>query len=217
MRVEFIGIARTADGSAAVTEVGPAVQPDYLYRLARAHERSGFDQLLVTGGEAGPDAFIVADQVLSATTRLGVLLAPWPGAVAPAVAARKLATLGAFHPGRVAPFARGRAVSLRPVVAATGAAARHRARQLRELASEQAAHAAPRPPLPVPAGEPAVLAGSYEQAARALLRYVASGASALLLGGYRPLADAIAYARLIRLVHDEVGDDLDGYRARAAA
>jgi len=70
---------------------------------------------------------------------------------------------------------------------------------------------------PAPAGEPAVLAGSYEQAARALLRCVAAGASALLLGGYRPLADAIAYARLIRLVHDEVGDDLDGYRARAAA
>src|SRR6185437_6955077 len=61
MGVEFIGIARTADGSDAVTEVGPPVQPDYLYRLARAHERSGFDQLLVTAGAAGPDAFIVAD------------------------------------------------------------------------------------------------------------------------------------------------------------
>jgi alkanesulfonate monooxygenase SsuD/methylene tetrahydromethanopterin reductase-like flavin-dependent oxidoreductase (luciferase family) len=217
MGVEFIGIARTADGSEAVTEVGPPVQPDYLYRLARAHERSGFDQLLVTGGAAGPDAFIVADQVLSATTRLGVLLAPRPGAVAPAVAARKLATLGALHPGRVALFGRGRAVSLRPVVAATEAAARHRARQLRELASEQAAHAVPRPPAPGPAGEQAILAGSYEQAARALLRHVAAGASTLLLGGYRPLADAIAYGRLIRLVRDEVGDDLDGYRARAAA
>lgn len=217
MPVEFIGIVRTADGSEAVTEVGPAVEPDYLYRLARAHERSGFDRVLVADGAAGPDGFIVADQVLSSTTRLGVLLAPRPGAVAPAVAARKLATLGALHPGRIALFASRAAVSLRPVVAATEAAARHRARQLRELAGEQAANAAPRPPVPGPAADPAALAGSYEQVARELLGYVAAGASALLLGGYRPLADAIGYARLIRLVHDEVGDDVDGYRARAAA
>jgi len=44
----------------------------------------------------------VADQVLSRTQRLGVLLAHRPGFVAPTYAARKFATLDAFHPGRVA-------------------------------------------------------------------------------------------------------------------
>ena len=55
MSVEFIGIARTADASETATEVGAAVQPDYLYRIARAHERSGFDRVLVTQtlGHAG--------------------------------------------------------------------------------------------------------------------------------------------------------------------
>jgi hypothetical protein len=43
------------------------------------------------------------------------------------------------------------------------------------------------------------------------------GASTLLIRGYDPLADALAYANLIRIVHGEVGDDIDGYRARAAA
>jgi hypothetical protein len=43
------------------------------------------------------------------------------------------------------------------------------------------------------------------------------GATTLLIRGYDPLADAAAYANLIRLVHDQVGDDIDSYRARAAA
>jgi hypothetical protein len=46
---------------------------------------------------------------------------------------------------------------------------------------------------------------------------VAVGASTLLIRGYEPLADALAYARLIELVHAQVGDDVEGYRARAAA
>src|ERR1700728_3320992 len=100
--VEFIGTARTADSSEAVTEVGPAVQPDYLHRLALAHERSGFDRVLVTHSSSEPDGFVVADQVLSVTAGVGVLLAHRPGFITPTLAARKLATLDALHPGRVA-------------------------------------------------------------------------------------------------------------------
>jgi alkanesulfonate monooxygenase len=330
--VEFIGIARTADRSETVTEVGPPVQPDYLYRLAAAHERSGFDRVLVARGS--PDGFIVADQVLSATTRLGVLLAHRPGLIAPTLAARRLATIDAFHPGRIAlhvstggdvagqardgdltgraaryrrtdeflqvvtrewrsatPFdhdgefyrvagawsalrpaagrlpvyvggasadavrvggrhadvyalggepaagvrdrirrvrteaaAAGRSidrfsVSLRPIAAGTEAAAWRRARQLRELASDQAAG-------DEAAGDQAAggtrllrtaLIGSYEQVARSLLGYVSAGVTTLLIHGYEPLADAVAYAAIIRLVHERAGHDLGAYRARAAA
>ncbi len=53
--------------------------------------------------------------------------------------------------------------------------------------------------------------------AESLLDYVAVGATTLLIRGYDPLADAADYAHLIRLVHEQVGDDIDGYRARVAA
>ena len=67
------------------------------------------------------------------------------------------------------------------------------------------------------AGNSTALVGSYEQVAESLLDYVAVGASTLLIRGYDPLADAAAYANLIRAVHDQVGDDIDSYRARVAA
>jgi alkanesulfonate monooxygenase len=360
MPVEFIGIAHTADQSETITQVGPAVQPDYLYRLAVAHEQSGFDRVLVAHSSSMPDGFIVADQILNATIRLGVLLAHRPGFIAPTVAARKFATIDAFHPGRIAlhvitggddadqardgdftdkatryrrtgefldvvrrewssaePFdyagefyrvtgarsalrpghlpvyfggasadairvggrhadvyafwgepldgirqriadvrasaaAAGRSidrfsVSLRPIAADTEAAAWARARQLLELTRERAAeftgardtsqaegsrrllrYAAaaevhdkrlwtPLSAATRAAGNSTALVGSYEQVAESLLDYVAVGATTLLIRGYDPLADAAAYARLIRLVHDQVGDDIDAYRARVAA
>jgi alkanesulfonate monooxygenase len=360
--VEFIGIARTADKSETVTEVGPAIQPDYLYRLACAHEQSGFDRVLVAHSSSSPDGFTVADQVLNVTARLGVLLAHRPGFVAPTVAARKFATLDAFHPGRIAlhvitggddadqardgdftdkptryrrtgefldvvklewssaerfdydgEFYRvaggrsavrpaagrlpvyfggasadaiavggahadvyafwgepldgirqritqvraaaaraGRAidrfsVSLRPIVADTETAAWARARQLLELTREHAAEfvgdrdtsqaEGSRRLLRYAqvgdlhdkrlwtalatatgaAGNSTALVGSYEQVAESLLDYVAVGASTLLIRGYEPLADAVAYGNLISLVHDQVGDDIDRFRARVAA
>jgi alkanesulfonate monooxygenase len=68
------------------------------------------------------------------------------------------------------------------------------------------------------AGNSTALVGSYEQVAESLLDYVAVGATTLLIRGYDPLADdAAAYANLIRLVHEQVGDHVALYRARAAA
>jgi alkanesulfonate monooxygenase len=358
--IEFIGIAHTADLSETITQVGPVIQPDYLYRLARAHEQSGFDRVLIAHSSSSPDGFIVADQVLNVTNRLGVLLAHRPGFIAPTIAARKYATIDAFHPGRIAlhvitggddgdqardgdfadkparyrrtdefldivqrewssaerfdyegefyrvvgarssvrpghlpiyfggaspdairvggrhadvyafwgePLAgirermaqvrasarqAGRSidhfsVSLRPIAADTEAAAWTRAHQLLELTREKAAayvgdrdtsqaegsqrllrYAAageihdkrlwtPLSAATGAAGNSTALVGSYEQVAESLLDYVAIGATTLLIRGYDPLADAADYGKLIRLVHDQVGDDVDGYRARVAA
>jgi alkanesulfonate monooxygenase len=67
------------------------------------------------------------------------------------------------------------------------------------------------------AGNSTALVGSYEQVAESLLDYVAVGATTLLIRGYDPVADAAAYGNLIRLVHDKVGDDINGFRATAAA
>lgn len=105
MSIEFIGIAATqARTETEIEKVPdrPAVDAEYLRALARAHEDAGFDRVLVAHSSASPDGFIVADQVLTGTDRLGVLLAHRPGFVAPTLAARKFATLDAFHPGRVA-------------------------------------------------------------------------------------------------------------------
>ncbi|OON82563.1 LLM class flavin-dependent oxidoreductase [Streptomyces tsukubensis] len=120
MSVEFIGFAATQESSesgpatpaadrdggsarpGAGEARGPVVQPGYLREVARVHEEAGFDRVLVAHSSASPDGFTVADQILTHTERLGVLLAHRPGFVAPTLAARAFATLDAFHPGRVA-------------------------------------------------------------------------------------------------------------------
>ncbi len=102
MSIEFIGIAITAAGSESQGFAGPVIDTDYLQRLVRTHEDAGFDRVLVAHSSAMPDGFVVADQILSRTTTLKVLLAHRPGFVAPTVAARSFATLDAFHPGRIA-------------------------------------------------------------------------------------------------------------------
>ncbi len=79
MTIEFIGLVHTAPGSEGVAGTGPVIQPDYLTALAKAHEDSGFDRVLVAHSSASPDGFTVANQVLNATERLGVLLAHRPG------------------------------------------------------------------------------------------------------------------------------------------
>jgi alkanesulfonate monooxygenase len=93
--IEFIG---------ALDDRGPglAADPDYPTRVADLHEEAGFDWLLVDCSAGSADPFAVANQVLTTTSGLGVLLAHRPGLVAPTVAARQFATLEAFHPGRVA-------------------------------------------------------------------------------------------------------------------
>lgn len=102
MTIEFIGLVHTAPGSEGVPGAGPVIQPEYLIELSKAHEASGFDRVLVAHSSAMPDAFTVANQVLNATERLGVLLAHRPGFLAPTIAARTFATIDAFHPGRIA-------------------------------------------------------------------------------------------------------------------
>jgi alkanesulfonate monooxygenase len=100
--IEFIGTASTREESEAIEATGPPIQPDWVRKLALAHEDSGFDYVLTAMQAYTADSFTVAAQILSATTRLGVLVAHRPGFVAPTQAARKFATLEAFHPSRVA-------------------------------------------------------------------------------------------------------------------
>ncbi|WP_284740136.1 LLM class flavin-dependent oxidoreductase [Amycolatopsis sp. RTGN1] len=102
MTLEFIGYAAGRQASEIIAPEGPIIQPGYLREVARTHEEAGFDRVLIAQSASSPDGFVLADQVLAATERLGVLLAHRPGFVAPTQLARKFATLDAFHPGRIA-------------------------------------------------------------------------------------------------------------------
>ena len=116
--LEFIGITATQRvgtgvSSGAVTAgfhthtevgapVGPLIDKAFAAELARTHEASGFDRVLIAHSSSMPDGFVIADQTLEATDTLKVLLAHRPGFWSPTIAARAYATLDAFHPGRVA-------------------------------------------------------------------------------------------------------------------
>ncbi len=100
MSVEIIGMVGTREFSETRGSLtGPAIDPDYLSRFARAHEAAGFDRVLIGYGATGPDGFAVAAHVLYATTKLKVLIAHRPGFVAPTLVARKLATLDSLTGG----------------------------------------------------------------------------------------------------------------------
>jgi alkanesulfonate monooxygenase len=93
MSIQVLGMIGTSPGSESLGFTGPAVDPAYLRRFARAHEEAGFDRVLIGYSASSPDGFAVAASALHYTERLGVLIAHRPGFVAPTLVARKLATL----------------------------------------------------------------------------------------------------------------------------
>jgi alkanesulfonate monooxygenase len=105
MPVEFIGMIGVrpegADG-AAVHVIGGAIDRDWIRDFSRAHERAGFDRVLVGYTSTSADGFIVTAYAASLTERLSFLLAHRPGFMAPTLAARKAATLDHLTGGRLA-------------------------------------------------------------------------------------------------------------------
>ena len=128
MPVEFIGMIATRESSESRPAEPPVIDPGFTRAFARAHERSGFDRVLVGYYSDAADGFSVASDVLAHTERLGVLLAHRPGFVAPTLAARKLATA-------------------RPVLRRPPGRAHHHRRQRRRPAARRRL---PRPCRPIP-------------------------------------------------------------------
>ena len=103
MAVEIIGMVGTRDASEIKGPLvdgpvvdwmdGPVIDLDYLTSIAQAHDRSGFDRVLIGYGAVGPEGWAVAAHVLHVTSSLGVLVAHRPGFVQPALLARQAATL----------------------------------------------------------------------------------------------------------------------------
>jgi alkanesulfonate monooxygenase len=105
MPVEFIGMIGVkpegADG-AAVHVIGGAVDTTWVRDFSQAHERAGFDRVLVGYTSTSAEGFVVTAYAAAHTERLGYLIAHRPGFVAPTLAARTIATLDHVTSGRVA-------------------------------------------------------------------------------------------------------------------
>jgi len=101
-QVEILGMIGTRDASESRPGSGPAIDPVYTRRFARAHEEAGFDRILIGYGSSWPEGTQVAAHVAAHTERLGLLVAHRPGFVAPTLASRVFATLDQFSDGRVA-------------------------------------------------------------------------------------------------------------------
>ena len=105
MPIEFIGMIGVrpegADG-AAVHVIGGEIEPPWVRDFSRAHERAGFDKVLVGYTATSAEGFVVASYAASQTERLGFLIAHRPGFLAPTLAARKAATFDQFTGGRIA-------------------------------------------------------------------------------------------------------------------
>src|ERR1700729_4315695 len=102
MPVEFCGMIGTKDQSEIRHTAGPVIDRDYVRRFSRAHEDAGFDRVLIGYASTQPDGTQVAAYAAAHTERLGFLVAPRPGFVAPTLAARTFATLDQFTQGRIA-------------------------------------------------------------------------------------------------------------------
>ena len=102
MSVEFIGMIGTQAASEIHPPRGPAIDINHVRDFAQAHERGGFNRVLIGYFSNAADGFVVGTYVAGVTERLGLMLAHRPGFVAPTLAARKLATLDVFSGGRLA-------------------------------------------------------------------------------------------------------------------
>jgi alkanesulfonate monooxygenase len=102
MSVEFIGYIAGHHSSEIHPQVGPVLQPDYVEKVARAHEEAGFDRALVAFHSNSPDSTLIASHAASVTKKLQFLIAHRPGFAEPTLAARQFATLDTFNGGRTA-------------------------------------------------------------------------------------------------------------------
>lgn len=100
--VEFIGTITAQESPDIEPAGGSGLDLAYLRRLTRAHEKAGFDRVLVPFVASAPDTFLVAHYAASHSEHLEFALAHRAGFTAPTVAARALATLDQMTSGRIA-------------------------------------------------------------------------------------------------------------------
>lgn len=101
MPVEFLGIAATNDASETSERTTRPVDPDYLVRLARAHQDNGWTRVLFAYGSSGPEPSALAAHVAAHVPHIELLLAHRPNVSYPTYAAKTFATLDQLSGGRL--------------------------------------------------------------------------------------------------------------------
>jgi alkanesulfonate monooxygenase len=101
MPVEFLGIAATNDGTETSARSGPAFDPEYTLRLARAHADNGWDRVLTAYSSGSADPAQAATYILDHVDGLQLLVAHRPNLSIPTFAAKTIATMDQISRGRV--------------------------------------------------------------------------------------------------------------------
>ncbi len=102
MSIEFIGMIQTQKMSETFAPQGPTIDRDYVRDFAQAHEKAGFDRVLVPHHSTGPSATLTVSYAAAHTERIHFMLAHRPGFTSPTLAARQIASLDQFSGGRSA-------------------------------------------------------------------------------------------------------------------
>ena len=100
--IGMIGVKPEGADGAAVHVIGGAVDTQWVRAFAQAHEKAGFDRVLVGYTSTSAEGFAVTGYAAAHTERLSYLIAHRPGFVAPTLTARTAATLDHVTNGRVA-------------------------------------------------------------------------------------------------------------------
>lgn len=99
--LSFFGLLQPDFRSEVNLSKGRGIDPAYLRRFARDHERFGFDGVLVGASAEMADSLQIAGYAAAQTERLRFLVAHRPGPVHPTLAARQFASLDHLSGGRV--------------------------------------------------------------------------------------------------------------------
>lgn len=102
MSIEIIGYLRGHRSSEIHPAQGPVANPDWIRRVARAHEEGGFDRVLIGFRSFWPESQLIASLAASVTERLKFLIVHRPGFTNPTLFARQFATFDQLWPGRAA-------------------------------------------------------------------------------------------------------------------
>src|SRR5947207_13325065 len=97
--IGMIGVTPPKQESTSLVIEGE-ISPPFVVEFARAHDRAGFDMVLVGYSSSSAEGFLVALYAAMQTERLGYLIAHRPGFVAPTLLARKLARFAHLTGGR---------------------------------------------------------------------------------------------------------------------
>jgi alkanesulfonate monooxygenase len=102
MPVKIIGMIGTRQEGVAVHLIKGEISRDWVIDFTRLHEQWDYDSVLVGYFAAAAEGFAVALYAADHTERIKFLIAHRPGSVAPALAARQIATFDQLTQGRMA-------------------------------------------------------------------------------------------------------------------